>query len=108
MPDGPPGTYQVVYFPDLLKQLKQWAQRAVDLGLADQFRAALKSAQDRLQSDPMTWGDPLYRLRHLGLVVHHRVEPLFHVLYAVDENRRVVYVKNIKPRPGHPLGEQEP
>ena len=42
---------------------------------------------------PLSWGDPLYRLPALGLVVYHRLFEEFDVNYAVDESNRVVYLR---------------
>jgi hypothetical protein len=50
---------------------------------------------ERMQSSPAEWGDPLYRLRHLGLVVHRARVTFFYVSYAVDETRRIVYVMKV-------------
>jgi hypothetical protein len=106
MPEEPGGTCRVVYFPQVVERMKGLAKRAVALGLAEQFREDLQQIQQKLLTESMTWGDPIYRLRHLGLVVHHRLEATMQILYAVDEQRRIVYVKEIKLRPDHPLGQE--
>jgi hypothetical protein len=54
----------------------------------------------RLADDPLGWGEPIYPLRHLGLTVCHAALFMFSVIYAVDEQRRIVYVTRLDPLSG--------
>ncbi len=99
----PDPSFRLVYFPAMLEQLKRLRQLAVERGRADEFRTSLEVIVASLTADPGAWGEPLYRLRHLGLTVYHNVTRGLLVRYAVDEQRRIVYVRGIEPLSGSPL-----
>jgi hypothetical protein len=84
------------------KLMRTWAQRASRKGISAKYAAALKMIYRQLTTVPSTWGDPCNRLVHLGLTVYHRVYAPLYVSYAVDEARRIVYVKTLSvlPRSG--------
>jgi hypothetical protein len=73
------------------------------MGIGQEYVDALKTISQKLADQPLAWGDPQYRLPALGLLICHRVHSLLHVWYGVDEESRIVYLEEIKPRPGHPL-----
>jgi hypothetical protein len=58
---------------------------------------------ERLTNDPLGWGDPNYRLHHLGLLRCRGLRSPLSVYYAVDEVRRIVYLTEFRPSPGSPL-----
>ena len=49
----------------------------------------------RLSNDPLSAGEPQYRLRNMQLQVRHVVKSPWSVPFAVDEKRKLVYLKNI-------------
>jgi hypothetical protein len=103
MTTPPDPSFHLVYFPVMLEQVKQLRQIALDRGRADEFRTSLGVIVARLTADPQSWGEPLYPLRHLGLVVYHKVSRGLLVRSAVDEVRRIVYLREIVPLSGSPL-----
>jgi hypothetical protein len=106
MSDSSNGVYHVSYSGANLEQLRRWSDRAVDLGIGPAFAAALKTIHRKLTTDPLNWGDPSYRLHHLGLLVCHGIVWNIQAHYAVDEARRIVYVKDYQLLSGHPLGPE--
>ena len=71
--------------------------------MTQQLAAALRTIDGELRNDPIAFGDPSYQLRHLGLLkCMGSVQPLY-VYYAVDEQRRIVYVTEFRPAPGSAL-----
>ena len=56
---------------------------------------ALKFINHKLTTDPVSWGDPLYPLRNVGLRMYRGLRRPLQVHYAVDEVRRLVYVKAV-------------
>lgn len=104
MPDVPGPDFNVVFSTQNRERLRAWAKEAIRLGQGGQFLESLGRLIHNLAATPQTWGDPLYRLKHLGLVMYHRVFEFFYVSYAVDEQRRIVYVKEIKVQPDAPFG----
>src|SRR5262245_41191670 len=84
----------------VLAQIRVLAFRATRKGLLQQLVTALRDTNGHLEADPTAWGDPLFHYTSLGLPLFQRaVSPLL-VLYAVDEPRKIVYVKSVLPFPG--------
>ena len=54
----------------------------------------------RLETDPGSWGDPIFRLHNLGLLLYRAFATFFYVTYSVDEGRRIVYVSQVALPPG--------
>jgi hypothetical protein len=69
------------------------------LGIQREYLAALRAIERHLATDPVGWGDPDFVLRQAGLRMCHGTEPPLLVYYAVDELRRIVYVKEFRPLP---------
>lgn len=105
MAEAPGLDYKVVFSGRDLERLKGWARSAIAVGQGQAFLEFMRALQQKLATEPQTWGDPLYRLRNLGLVIYHRSHGIFQVLYALAEKRRIVYVKEIKLRPETALGQ---
>jgi len=103
MAENEPGQFRVICAGKELDYLKILAEKAVRLGIGDSFLAELKAVEGRLSHEPLTWGDPLYPLRQLGLFMYRGLGSIFFVHYAVDSEKRLVYVKEFKIRPGHAL-----
>jgi hypothetical protein len=92
--------YRVDQAQVVLAQIRTLAFRATRKGLLQPFVRALREVTDHLETDPTVWGDPLFQYSSMGLPLFQRaVSPLI-VLYAVDEPRKIVYVKSIRPFPG--------
>jgi len=102
------GAWRVSFPPALVNRLRTWAERARLRGLADEYRDTLRSLHQHLSTNPLTFGDPLYRLHHLGLVVCHRVVSGMRIRFAVDEPRHLVYVLGLALMPRHPLADDPP
>jgi hypothetical protein len=103
MPNNPAAPYKFVYRAEQRQQLKTWAARATARGRKQEYVTALKIIHQQLTTEPLTWGEPWYRLHHLGLQVFQRVCMPLHISYAVDEPRRIVYVKKLTPLSGSGL-----
>ncbi len=91
--------YRVVYSERHRQAIHAGGIKAAQLGLGSAYLAAIKSIDHRLKTDPLGWGDPQNRLRHLRLTVYHGMRTPLHAYYAVDEKRRIVYVQEISPLP---------
>jgi len=86
-----------------LAELRRLRDRALQLGVGPQLRQALQTITARLADDPLDWGDPLFRLRGLSLLVHLRIHAKLRVVYGVHDTQRVVFVRGIQPVFDHPL-----
>jgi hypothetical protein len=73
MASNPADAYHLALTEEQLKQLRTWAERANVLDRKAEFLNALKTIYQQLTMEPVTWGDPSYRLTQLGLQLYHRV-----------------------------------
>jgi hypothetical protein len=93
----------VSYSHVVREKLLAWAVVAVRIRVRDEFTAALAEMDDRLRTDPESWGDPLYDYRGLHLTVYRRYGPILLVNYAVHIDGTPVFVSDVQLRPGTPL-----
>jgi hypothetical protein len=89
----------------LFARLRRWADEATTLGRRNEFIASLKVINEKVTTEPLEWGDPQYRARSAGFVMCHGLYLLLHVYYAVHEETRTVWIKEILPLPGQGFSE---
>jgi len=87
----------------VLDALRQLQHKATDVGIGSTVLTAIKAIHKHLQEDPLGFGEPLYRLRLFPLQVRVAVVSPLAVDYTVDEQRRLVFIKGIRPLSGHGL-----
>jgi hypothetical protein len=80
----------------VLDQARALAEEATRAGRRAEFLAALTEINRRLETQAVSWGDPMFHYRHLGLLEYRAGGPLLHVYYAVDESRQLVHVTNFR------------
>jgi hypothetical protein len=108
MPDNaePSGSYKVSRLEIVNEQIRQLGQRATLLGMSQEIKDALLEVVAKLETEPLTWGDPQYATRHPGgLVLRGLRFPLL-VRYAAFENERAVIILHLRVFPGHPLADE--
>lgn len=103
MPDPTRGKYRVVYFGVVRERLTVLAGKAKSLGLLAEYGAVLKRIDERLAANPIGWGEESRRLEATGIRLFRAAAVFLMVYYGVDQSRKIVYVKEIKPFPSHPL-----
>jgi hypothetical protein len=106
MVESPRDAYRVVQSEILRQRLAGWMARAATLGVRQWFRDLLQVIQDQLSSNPVQWGDPLYRLKNLDLLVCRRIYERIIVEYAVHQEERVVFLKDLRLQPENPLADR--
>jgi hypothetical protein len=77
----------------LLAQLNMQARQA---GIGQQFLAALREIGERLRKDPLNFGEPLYRLPALRLLVCQGARSPLLVDFVVHEDRPLVFIRGFK------------
>ena len=92
MADQPEPPFKVSRSAAIFQQLRQWGERAKALGIASEYAAALRAIEEGLTRDPLDWGDPLYRVGSLHVVVCSRIFWNIKILYAVHEEKRLVFL----------------
>jgi hypothetical protein len=103
LPQHPDHLYKIVFLGGQGALLRAYGAEAAKRGFLDSYVAAVQTIERRLTTDPSEWGDPQNRLRQLQLLLYHGIQSPLHLYYAVDEERRIVYVQEIKPLPGRGL-----
>jgi hypothetical protein len=91
MPDAA-DPFRVIYVSEVRDQLRMLGIRATELGIRDAFRLTLREFDERLRAAPQDLGEPVYRLEHLDLPVRVSGTRFFYARFAIDEERRLVYV----------------
>lgn len=97
MPAEPPGNYRVATPGPVRDIVLAWSNGRIGLRFRGQAVAALRIIYQGLTSSPLEWGDPLYRLPNLGMLVHHRIIFPIYVAYGVNVEHRLVVVRAIQP-----------
>jgi hypothetical protein len=71
--------------------------------LLNHYLELVAEMERQLTTLPDEWGDPSFRYQTLGLDVYHRAHEMFHITYAVDAVRRIVYIQDVQPMTGRGL-----
>ena len=88
--------YDVHFSGAMADRLRQIQRQASLEGRGEAVLAAFRQIVQRLERDPLDFGEPLYRLPALRLRVRQGAfRPLF-VDFAVHEDRPLVFIKGIK------------
>ena len=88
---------------EVLQQLREWAERAKQLRVRDQYTACLRAIYQRLMNDPAGWGNPQKNLPGLNMVLYHGADRFLYVRYGVNEPQRIVFVQGVKLMDNTPL-----
>jgi hypothetical protein len=96
--------FRVIHSGEILALLRGWGEIARQRGIVQDYTAALREIHENLSTDPTRWGDPVYRLRHLDLLVYRRLYAFFLVEYGVHEAKRLVFIRKYALLPNTPLG----
>ena len=81
--------------------LKRMLNERSALGHGPTDKKIWRELGTRLQSDPMTFGEPDYELHHLKLRMRTAIVRPWVVHFAVDELRRIVYIKSFRTMDEH-------
>jgi hypothetical protein len=84
--------YQVTWSQSVGDQLRALKAQAHELGLEASFSEGVRVIRERLQWSPLVSGEPLYHLPAMQLQVRVCAHRILSVRYAVDEEKRIVYV----------------
>ena len=105
MPADHSQPFTVIWVPAALEQARRLLILAKQQGFGKDVELALTKVQSRLSSDPLTWGDPLYATKLPGGVVCRGMAPPLRTLFAVFEERHLVFVFKVDVLPDHPLAK---
>ena|SRR6266851_5678222 len=103
MQPGMNAPYRVVG-AELVGNTLRGLKRLADVtGEGSTFLASAKAIVERLTTNPLEFGEPRFDLQHLQLQVRVGVYGNLSVQFAVDEQRRIVYLLNVILLGGHEL-----
>jgi hypothetical protein len=95
VPDLPPQGFRVDRVPEVNRQVRALGEEAARRGLRAEYLAALRRIVQRLQTDPVEWGEPEYHTALPGgLVCRGVVDPVC-VQYAIYAEERAVLILNL-------------
>src|SRR5262249_47246174 len=103
MVDLPEGPYRLSLVPIVKEQMRASAARAKTPEVREQFLEALGARFARLAVDPGSAGDPIRNYEKAGIREYRWVQDRVLIGYGVDEENRIVYVKECRPVLNHPL-----
>jgi hypothetical protein len=94
--NGNPFVYVVKLSAKATSILKAQHLEAALAGNGKTFISSLRQIHDRLRTDPKDFGEPLYRLPALKLVVFQAVVSPLVVVYGVHQEKSLVFVQTFK------------
>jgi hypothetical protein len=80
----------------IANELKRIQKQAKAEGRGQQALAAIRRIWQRLVSDPLEFGEPVYRLPALRLQVRHAAVRPLKIDFAVSEDWLLVFIKGVK------------
>jgi hypothetical protein len=92
-------------FPKARERLRQLAERAATRNLRLELAAALKVSVQKLESFPVSWGEPLHHT-HQGGVVYRAIHWQLLVRFVVLEAQHLVWLLDVVPLSANPLAEE--
>ncbi len=94
--NGQPIRYRVTISAATKAVFDQLHVEAIEAGIGSQFVAAFRQIAARLRDDPLTFGEPRYRLPALRLLVcEGMIAPLV-VNFAVHEDQPLVFIRSFR------------
>jgi hypothetical protein len=94
--NGPPRLYVVRFVGTAKEQVKQRFREALHKGNEKRYIAALRTIIEQLKRQPVTFGEPLYRLPALQMVVYHAAVAPVAVDYGVHEQQPFVFIRGVQ------------
>ncbi len=94
--EGNGQAYNVQLLGPAKTQVKQHYHEAAAAGTGQRLSAALRRIVSRLQKDPFSFGEPLYRLTTLNLQVRKGVIAPVAVIYGVHDELPLVLISGFK------------
>jgi hypothetical protein len=92
--------YQIVLSIRVQDNLKDLHRRAKEKGHGARVLSAVKRIVAFLRTQPLEFGEPRFTLPHMKLEVRVGTVPPLVVIYGVQKERRVVFIRDFLPLPG--------
>ncbi len=93
--NGEPARYEVIVSKQVGSVIKQLHQQAAQRGEGQQFLTALRTIHHRLHEEPQAFGEPLFHLPALKLLIYQAIVAPLVVHYALHQERPLVIVRSV-------------
>lgn len=103
MKNLPPLPYKVELLQPAQADVRRCLEEAQRLGVAPDYVATIWRIYEKLAAIPLTWGEQSRHYRAAKLVLRKMIYNRILVVYAVHEEKPIVFVKECRPIQGHPL-----
>ena len=90
-----PSPYKYSFFPTALQAVQDFGRLARVQGFGAEFAHDLRTWTDRLKSDPVGWGDPLYDFHNLGMTYYRGSSDSLFAYFCVNQVARQVIVRSV-------------
>ncbi len=88
--------YEIIVSQPIKQRIKEFHQQAILNGKGHEFLNSLRIIHRRLQQDPTNFGEPVYRLPALRLLIYHVIVSRVVVDYGVNEEKPLVFLKGVQ------------
>jgi hypothetical protein len=93
-------SYRLVYSETARAQLRELIAKARDLGLSLELLVAMRMVEQRLQLDPLVFGEPRNDLPAAGLQARAGGHDLLYAEYLVALAHPLVFIRSLQASPG--------
>jgi hypothetical protein len=107
MPTSPTPHFHLMRTPQATARLDFLCRRAGSIGMLPTFLNLVKAIERYLTTIPREWGDPIWQLPGLKMVVYSRLIEQLLVVYAVHEQEPLAWLRSITPVLNHPLASSQ-
>ncbi len=90
-----PSPYRYSFFQTALQAVQGFGRLAHQRGLGAEFAHDLRTWTDRLKTDPVGWGDPLYDFHNLGMTYYRGSSDFLFAYFCVNQAARQVIVQSV-------------
>jgi len=94
--NGQQPSFQVTLAGQAQQTIKESHQYAAELGQGKQFLDSLRFVYARLRTDPHSFGEPLFRLPTLKLLVACAIVPPVIVHFGVHQEEPLVIIRHVR------------
>lgn len=91
-----PDEYEVHGSRETWRILRKIQARATRQGRGEQVLQAIRHIEERLRTNPTDFGEPLYRLPAMKMVVPCALAPPLVIDFGVCEDGPIVFIKDIR------------
>jgi hypothetical protein len=97
------GPFKVEFSGNQKELVRRLIGKAHVAGYSLQFASELKAIRKKLEHSPRDWGDPLFPLHALQMIVYRGIHERIPVTNGVHDRLPIVFIRDFEPILDHPL-----